>query len=75
MGRWQILELRAFISRCVDRELPVIPVLLPGTVELPGQLVFLKELSWVRLETLDDAESLGRLEWGITGVKPADLQE
>jgi len=30
IGRWQALEIRTFLEQCVDRQVPVIPVLLPG---------------------------------------------
>ena len=33
IGKWQVLELRAFISECVERNIPVIPVLLPDVEE------------------------------------------
>jgi hypothetical protein len=42
LGRWQALELRAFVSQCVERQIPVIPVLLPGVKEIPPALVFLR---------------------------------
>ena len=46
LGRWQVLELRAFVSQCVERHIPVIPVLLPGVDEIPQRFVFLRELNW-----------------------------
>ena len=74
LGRWQALELRSFISQCVDKGLPVIPVLLPGITELPPELLFLKELNWVRFkESIDEVEALERLEWGIRGERGARL--
>nr|MBK7064139.1 toll/interleukin-1 receptor domain-containing protein [Deltaproteobacteria bacterium] len=69
IGRWQALELRAFVGQCVERSLPVIPVLLPGVAEIPVDLVFLRELRSVKfVAALDDAESLARLHWdhGLT---------
>ncbi|MCG6138129.1 MAG: toll/interleukin-1 receptor domain-containing protein [Nostoc sp. LLA-1] len=41
LGRWQVLELESLISQCVDRNIPVIPVLLPGVNQLPKNLIFL----------------------------------
>lgn len=71
LGRWEVLELRTFISQCVKASRPVIPVLLPGVVDVPDGLLFLRELSWVRFSTsLDDPEALEGLEWGITGRRP-----
>ncbi len=72
LGKWQALELRTFISQCVDGGLPVIPVLLPGVANLPPEFVFLQELNWVRFtEGLDEAEALDSLEWGITNRRPS----
>lgn len=70
LGKWQIVELRAFISRCVEANIPVIPVLLPGVDEIPEDLLFLKELNWVSFKSIDDFEALDNLVWGITGEQP-----
>lgn len=73
LGRWQVVELRSFISQCVDREIPIIPVLLPGVTKLPEELVFLKEFSWVKFEkAIDEVEALDNLQWGITEKHPRD---
>lgn len=67
-GKWQAVELRAFISQCVETNLPVIPVLLPGVDNIPENMRFLKELKWVRFHNrIDDPEALRDLVWGITG--------
>jgi hypothetical protein len=74
LGKWQLVELRSFISQCLDRDMPVIPVLLPGIEELPTELLFLQELNWVKFQSnIDEVEPLDRLEWGITGRKPRRL--
>jgi CHASE2 domain-containing sensor protein len=71
LGRWQALEVRAFVSQCVERQIPVIPVLLPGVNEIPAALVFLRELNCVSFHrSPDEEEPLDRLVWGITGCKP-----
>jgi hypothetical protein len=70
LGPWQVFEQRAFITRCVESKIPVIPVLLPGVAEIPEELVFLKQLNAVSFETEDDTAALDRLRWGITGEKP-----
>jgi hypothetical protein len=70
LGKWQAVELRSFISQCVERNIPIIPVLLPGVIGLPEELLFLKELNWVQFkEKIDEVEALDNLEWGITGIK------
>jgi hypothetical protein len=70
LGKWQILELRSLISRFVDADIPVIPVLLPGVEGIPGDLLFLQELNWVRFANgIDDIEALDKLESGIIQQK------
>jgi WD40 repeat protein/DNA-binding SARP family transcriptional activator len=72
LGPWELVELRTFVSRCVDEQLPVIPVLLPEVEAVPESLVFLKELNWVRFyQTMHEPASLDRLVWGITGRRIA----
>ncbi|MDJ0795339.1 MAG: toll/interleukin-1 receptor domain-containing protein [Calothrix sp. MO_167.B12] len=71
LGKWQALELRSFISLCVEADIPVIPVLLPGVDNIPENLLFLQELHWVRFfEGVDEVDALNNLIWGITGEKP-----
>ena len=71
LGRWEALELHAFISQCINSRIPVIPVLLPGVKTIPEPLLFLKEFHAVSFTTLLDAEALNNLQWGITGTHPA----
>jgi hypothetical protein len=71
LGRWQELELRAFISQCVERGLSLIPVLLPGVADVPAELAFTREAHFVRfVERLDEREAFNALAWGITGIRP-----
>ena len=71
LGRWQVVELRSFISQCVERDIPVIPVLLPGVKEIPEKLTFLGDFTSVKFaERIDDPEAYDNLVWGITGVQP-----
>lgn len=71
LGKWQALELRSFISQCVEADIPVIPILLPGVDKIPEHLFFLKQLNWVRFfHQIDEVEALDNLVWGITGQKP-----
>ncbi len=69
-GRWQVLELRAFIEQCVERQIPVIPVLLPGVSEIPESSVFLRQFNWVSFkDSIDDEAALIKLVQGINGSK------
>ncbi|XZN96460.1 MAG: toll/interleukin-1 receptor domain-containing protein [Microcoleus sp.] len=66
LGKWQILELRSLISRLLEADIPIIPVLLPGVEGIPDNLLFLRQLNWVSFEkSIDDFEALDKLESGI----------
>ncbi len=71
LGPWEIPEIRASLSESVRRGLPVIPVLLPGAAKQPVLPLFLTQFTWVDLRGGLTEAGLDRLEWGITGVKPA----
>ena len=66
MGPWQSEEIGAFLSACVKRGIPVIPVLLPNAPSQPDLPVFLAERLWVDFRK-DEPEPLGQLLFGITG--------
>lgn len=71
LGRWQAHELKTLISQCVERNIKVIPVLLPGVEEIPDRLLFLREFHAVSFRhSHTDEDGIFRLEWGITGQKP-----
>ena len=73
LGRWQAVELRAFVSQCVERQIHIIPVLLPGVTEIPENLVFLRDLNYVQFHrSPKEAKALDGLVWGITGCKPGE---
>jgi len=66
LGKWQILESRSLLTRFVDADIPVIPVLLPGVEGIPEHLLFLQELNYVKFENgINDFEALDKLESGI----------
>jgi hypothetical protein len=71
LGRWQALELKTFISQCVESAIPVIPVLLPGVEGIPENLLFLKQFHAVSFKSeIEDEQAFDQLEWGITRRKP-----
>jgi len=70
-GPWQSQEIQALLSQFVQRQCPVIPVVLPsakGAPELPWTLA---NLNWVDFRATD-LDPLKQLIWGITGQKPLD---
>ncbi len=70
LGPWETVEMRGCLSELVDRDAPVIPVLLPGAPRRPELPLFLRQVTWVDLRDGLSDEGLDRLEWGITGIKP-----
>jgi hypothetical protein len=75
-GRWQVLEIRSFMERCVMSGIPVIPVLLPGLREVPQQLPFMRELHHVTFKhTVFEESPMRQLLWGITGINPEHRQQ
>jgi TIR domain len=70
VGAWQRKEIKAYLRRQVDKELPVIPVVLSGCESEPELPEFLKDFTWVDFRK-SDPDPLERLYWGITGQKPS----
>lgn len=69
MGSWENPEMRACLEEMVRRQLPVIPVLLPGASAEPDLPLFLRAFTWVDLRNGLSEEGLERLSWGVTGEK------
>jgi hypothetical protein len=70
MGPWERPEMRACLSEFVRRQLPVIPVLLPGAASEPKLPLFLKEFKWIDLREGITDDKIQQLIWAITGVRP-----
>ncbi|WP_414587356.1 effector-associated domain EAD1-containing protein [Scytonema sp. PCC 10023] len=76
LGKWQEMEVRSLTTRCVEKGIPLIPILLPGVTKLPEKLVFLKEYTWVDFsKSIDDVQALKKLVWGITGTQSSPQQK
>ncbi len=69
-GPWQRLESEAFLREFVDRDCPVIPVILPTCRKRPKLPVFLRGMMWVDFRR-DEPDPLEQLIWGITGDRSA----
>lgn len=70
LGRWERMEMRAAIAYFVEKERPVIPVLLPGAPSHAQLPPLLREFSAVQFSGYGDQEALLELLWGITGKRP-----
>ncbi|HWN70671.1 MAG TPA: SUMF1/EgtB/PvdO family nonheme iron enzyme, partial [Haliangium sp.] len=69
VGPWETLQTRALLHAFVDRNLPVLPVLLPGAGRIPDLPRFLSQYTWVDLRAGMSETELARLLWGITGTE------
>jgi CheY-like chemotaxis protein len=69
LGPWQKMEIRGLLSEFVERNCPVIPVLLNNaSIKKLRPPLFLREMTWVDFR-VSDPDPLQRLIWGITGKK------
>ena len=71
LGPWEEVEMRVCLSQFVKYQKAVIPVLLLGSPARPNLPLFLTEFTWVDLREGFTDRGLDRLEWAITGKKPA----
>lgn len=75
-GPWENIEIRVAISQFIKRQLPVIPVALPGVSKIYKLPLFLQEFSWVQFNRKSQySEALRKLVWGITGKLPPRRKE
>lgn len=74
LGKWQSIELPTLVSRFVEQNIRVIPVLLPGVSSIPDELPFLKQFQAAIFENnVEDEKAIRNLYWGITGKKSNQL--
>lgn len=71
LGPWEAPEMRACLSEFVERNLPVIPVLLPGAPSKPQLPLLLRGFTWVDLRGGFTPAGLDRLQQGITRAPAA----
>jgi len=71
VGPWQNQEIQALLSQFVNRECPVIPVVLSSAKATPDLPWTLANLHWVDFRDTS-RDPLKQLIWGITGVKPRE---
>ncbi len=74
LGPWEKAEVRLLLQGMVSRELPVIPVLLPGGPSAEELPLFLSQLLCVDMRSGLEPASLDRLERGIRGTLAADVR-
>jgi hypothetical protein len=65
---WQALQMYSFLEQFVQRRCPIIPVLLPGSIQPLKLPPFLSNFGWVDFRKAEP-EPIGQLIWGITGKR------
>lgn len=73
LGPWENVEMRACLDEFVRRKLRVVPVLLPDCPKKPDLPLLLRSFTWVDIRDGKEEEGFYRLIWGITGIKPNEL--
>src|SRR5438067_11218790 len=74
LGPWEDEEMQGALILAVKTKRPCIPVLLPGASTQPELPMFLANRTWVDLRAGLGEEGLAKLIWGITGKKPARIE-
>lgn len=69
IGPWQRQEIDATLHEFVNRQCPVIPVLLTSAPEKPQLPSFLGNMTWVDFRK-QDPDPMKQLIWGITRKRP-----
>jgi hypothetical protein len=74
IGKWHILEIRAYVERWSSKDARMIPVILPGVLEAPELPLFVRQTLWVDMRQWEKRESDGfyRLVLGILAKPPGD---
>ena len=70
-GPWQELEVESFLQQFVNRNRPIIPVILEGRSGNPRLPAFLRSWQMVDMRRADP-DPFEQLVWGITGERPTE---
>jgi small GTP-binding protein len=74
IGRWHIMEVRAYVERWASGNARMIPVILPDVEEAPELPLFVRQTLWVDMSEWekDGNDGFYRLVCGILGKAPGD---
>ncbi|MHC4474541.1 MAG: TIR domain-containing protein [Planctomycetota bacterium] len=74
VGKWHIMEIRAYVEKWASGDARMIPVILPGVDEAPDLPLFVRQTLWVDMRDWEKDESDGfyRLVCGILRRAPGD---
>jgi WD40 repeat protein/GTPase SAR1 family protein/DNA-directed RNA polymerase subunit RPC12/RpoP len=73
-GRWHVMEMRAYLERWANGNARMLPVILPGVVDVPELPIFIRQTLWsdMRDWEVDGGEQFYRLVCGILGKSPGE---
>jgi hypothetical protein len=66
IGPWERPEMHAALVESVDRQVPIVPLLLPGAPDQPDLPLFLKTLTWVDCRDGFTEQALDRICKSVT---------
>ncbi|HYC59429.1 MAG TPA: TIR domain-containing protein [Thermoanaerobaculia bacterium] len=74
IGRWHVMEIRAYVEKWASGNARLIPVILPGVKEIPELPIFVRQTLWADMRDWETPESPGfyNLVCGILGKPPGD---
>jgi hypothetical protein len=74
IGKWHIMEIRAYLEKWASGSARMIPVILPDVEESPELPLFVRQTLWVDMREWESDENDGfyRLVCGILGKAPGD---
>ena len=74
IGKWHIMEIRAYMEKWASGDARMIPVILPDVEEAPELPLFVRQTVWVDMRDWENDQNDGfyRLVCGILGKAPGD---
>ena len=74
IGRWHIMEIRAYVEKWASGTARMIPVILPNVKETPELPLFVRQAVWADMRDWenDESDAFYRLVCGILGRAPGD---
>lgn len=74
IGKWHILEIRAYLERWAGGDVRMIPIILPDAPAEPEIPIFVRQSLWVNMRawTNEGDDGFYRLVCGILGKPPGD---
>lgn len=74
VGKWHIMEIRAYVEKLAAGSARIIPVALPGVEDLPELPLFVRQTLWVDMRNWEDTDCDGfyRFVCGVLGRAPGD---